>query len=160
MANPAQPPLSDLIRELTVEIGQIHRWMADRAGLNATDMMAIYFIRNGRGETTPKGLADHLGLTSGATAIMLNKLESRGFIVRQPHPTDRRAVLLSLGPTAHSDDFLRIREYMQSVNADVIDRLTPEEAIIVRRFLADIMQSTKAALHRIRTAEKDPERVS
>ena len=77
MADSVTPHLDDLIRELSGEITQIHRWMAEEAGLNTTDLMALFFIRNGEGQVTPKQLAENLGLTSGATAILLSELEHR-----------------------------------------------------------------------------------
>ena len=146
-------PLSDLIRELSNEVTQAHRWIAEGAGLNGTDLMALHFVRSGEGQVTPKSLAAYLGLTSGATAILLNRLDARGLIVRSPHPTDRRAVLLSLGPEAESADFMNVREYLRSMNAEVIEALGPEETRIVRTFMTDLLQSTRDALQRLRTEQ-------
>ncbi|MBF0679514.1 MAG: MarR family transcriptional regulator [Devosia sp.] len=145
-------PLEDLIRELSTEITQIHRWMAEAAGLNTTDLMALYFIRNGEGAATPKLLAENLGLTSGATAILLNRLEERGLVERTPHPKDRRAVLLSLGAQAALEPFADIRKRVREANANVFESLSPEEARIVRDFLARTLENSRKTLQNLRTA--------
>jgi DNA-binding MarR family transcriptional regulator len=144
-------PLVDLIRELSNEIIQVQRWAAEQSGLNHTDLMGLYFIRNADGTATPTQLAQHLGLTSGATAILLNRLDARGFVVRSPHPTDRRGVLLSLGPAAKADSFLNVRKRLNSLNAKVIDALEPKDAAIVRRVMGELLTNTRDALREIRS---------
>ncbi|WEJ59096.1 MarR family transcriptional regulator [Devosia sp. FJ2-5-3] len=142
--------MSDLIRELSSEITQMHRWLAESAGINSTDLMALYFVRNHDGEITPKSLSEYLGLTSGATTIMLNRLADRGYIERKAHPTDRRGVLLTLGPAANSETFLNLRQHLKAVNAEVISALSEEEATIVRSFLIKYTESTRNELRRLR----------
>ncbi|MBJ7579053.1 MarR family transcriptional regulator [Devosia sp. MC532] len=152
MTEPVQLPIDDLIRELSSEIMQIHRWMAEQAGLNTTDLLALYYIRNAEGQAAPKQLAENLGLTSGATAILLNRLEQRGLIQRSPHPSDRRAVLLSLGPAATAEGILHVRQYLREANADVFDTLGEQERGIVVKFLGDMLENTRKALHDLRTS--------
>jgi DNA-binding MarR family transcriptional regulator len=151
MSEPVQLPIDDLIRELSSEIMQVHRWMAEKAGLNTTDLMALYFVRNAEGHGTPKQLAENLGLTSGATAILLNRLEQRGLIQRSPHPSDRRAVLLSFGPAATAEGILQVRQYLREANGDIFDALAPEERVIITKFLGDMLENTRKALHELRT---------
>ncbi|MGB3336422.1 MAG: MarR family transcriptional regulator [Devosia sp.] len=152
-----QPALDDLIRELSAELSQAYRWAAEQAGLNQTDLLGLYFINAANGTATPKSLAEHLGLTSGATAILLNRLQARDYVVRTPHPTDRRGVLLSLGQAARDQEFLKLRERMLGLNADVIAALSPEEAAIVRRFIGDMLTNTRDSLRQLRlgTTQRD-----
>jgi DNA-binding MarR family transcriptional regulator len=150
MSEGSASAMSDLIRELSSEITQMHRWLAESAGINSTDLMALYFVRNHDGEITPKSLSEYLGLTSGATTIMLNRLADRGYIERKAHPTDRRGVLLTLGPAANSETFLNLRQHLKAVNAEVISALSEEEATIVRSFLIKYTESTRNELRRLR----------
>ncbi len=145
--------IEDLMRELSSELSQVYRWIAEQAGLNQTDLMGLYFINRADGTATPKSLAEHLGLTTGATAILLNRLEARDYIVRTPHPTDRRGVLLSLGQAAREQEFLKLREKLFRLNADVIADLSPDEAVIVRRFIVRIVTNTRDSLRQFRTTE-------
>lgn len=142
--------MDDLLRELSSEVGQLYRWVAEQAGLNQTDLFALYFIRSSDGAATPKQLSEHLGLTSGATAILLNRLEAREMIMRARHPTDRRGVLLSLGPGATKHEFLNLRQRLRSLNADFMAELSPEEADVVRRFMSQMLSNTRDALRQLR----------
>jgi DNA-binding MarR family transcriptional regulator len=158
MNQDATDNLEDLIRDLTSEVGQVYRLLAEQAGINQTDLMSLYFIKNADGDATPKQLAEHLGLTSGATAILLNRLEARGYIQRHPHPTDRRGVILSLGPAARDKEFLHLRNRFMALNSAVLDRFTPEELAIVKRFMSSMLTNTRDSLRQFRHAKEVVER--
>lgn len=143
--------LDELLRDLTAEITQVYRWLAERAGINHTDLMCLFFVRSAEGSATPKAISAHLGLTSGATAIMLNRLEAAGFIERHPHPTDRRGVLITLGPTSRESGLMRLRDYVQQINRDVIATYSEAELAVVRRFIGDMLANTRDALRKART---------
>lgn len=144
--------LHELVRELSSEVGQFYRWVAEQAGLNQTDLFALLFVRSAEGSATPKLLSENLGLTSGATAILLNRLEARELIQRMPHPTDRRGVLLALGPAAARNEFFSLRQRLITLNADIIGELSPEEATIVRRFLGRMLSNTRDSLRQSRVS--------
>lgn len=152
--------IEDLMRELSSELGQVYRWIAEQAGLNTTDLSALYFINRVDGAATPKTLAEHLGLTTGATAILINRLEKRGYVVRTQHPNDRRGVLLSLGQAAREHEFVQMRKRLRQLNAGVIADLSPEEAAVVRQFITRIVTNTRETLQHLRTEVSDRARVS
>jgi DNA-binding MarR family transcriptional regulator len=43
-------------------------------------------------------LADYLGVTKQSAIKVVDEMEARGFLVREPHPADRRAKVLVLTP--------------------------------------------------------------
>ena len=45
---------------------------------------------------TGNELAEHLGVTKQAASQMIDFLEERGYVMRQPHPTDKRGKLVVL----------------------------------------------------------------
>ncbi len=45
---------------------------------------------------TGNELAEHLGVTKQAASQMIDFLEERGYVVRRPHPTDKRGKLVML----------------------------------------------------------------
>jgi DNA-binding MarR family transcriptional regulator len=51
------------------------------------------------GPLTLRELADAVGTDAPATTVLVNDLERRGLIARDPHPTNRRAKLVSLTST-------------------------------------------------------------
>lgn len=81
------------VRDYGVHLTLFRNAMSEWAGLNATDMecLRLLFLK---GVSTPSELARHVGLTSGATTAMLDRLEKAGLIERQPNPDDRRGTLI------------------------------------------------------------------
>jgi len=142
--------MDELLRDLTSEVTHVYRWLAERAGINHTDLMCLFYVRSADGKATPKAISQHLGLTTGATAIMLNRLEAARFIERHPHPTDRRGVLITLGPATQETGLLQLRDYVMRMNRSVISTYSDEELAIVRRFFGDMLSSTRDTLRRAR----------
>ena len=66
--------------------------LSDVRALRALDLVA---------DGLPAGqLGAHLGLSSGATTALLDRLEAAGLVVRERDPADRRRVLVRLTPAA------------------------------------------------------------
>jgi MarR family transcriptional regulator, organic hydroperoxide resistance regulator len=72
---------------------------ADKVGLGLTDVQLVHMLQL-YGPSTPGRLAAGTGLSSGGVTVALDRLEKAGYIGRQPHPTDRRSVLVTLVPSA------------------------------------------------------------
>ena len=62
-------------------------------------------------ELTPTSLTREAYLSSGGMTQLLDRLELRGLVVRRPHPTDRRGLLVQLSPDGVrlADDVLSLR---------------------------------------------------
>jgi DNA-binding MarR family transcriptional regulator len=111
--------------------------------LNVTDMRALRFLiaaRNQQEIATPGALAEYLGISSASTTKLLDRLERGGHVVRAPHPSDRRALAISV------TDATRVvaRESVGRLHARrfaVAAALTPDEREVVIRFL-DALSST------------------
>ncbi len=56
-------------------------------------------------DVTPITLARHLGVSTASVTALLDRLERSGHVVRAPHPSDRRKVVVSL--TSHADAEMR-----------------------------------------------------
>ncbi len=70
------------------------RKMAEAAGLPFSRVRALDRLRHG--PLTLRALADVIGTDPPATTVLVNELEARGLVVREPHPDDRRAKVVSL----------------------------------------------------------------
>src|SRR6516162_2723056 len=71
---------------------------AEKVGLGLTDMQMVHMLQL-YGPSTPSRLAAGTGLSSGGVTVALDRLEKAGYIRRQPHPTDRRSLLVTLIPS-------------------------------------------------------------
>jgi DNA-binding MarR family transcriptional regulator len=86
-------------REYSIGTVLFHQAVGQRLGINVTDMKCLDIMIL-RGSMTPTELAQHTGLSSGATTAMIDRLEKAGIIERRPHPSDRRATNLALTKAA------------------------------------------------------------
>jgi len=115
--------------------------------LNDTDMRALRFpvvAKNQGTIVTPGSLAEHLNISTASTTKLLDRLAAAGHIVRSPHPTDRRALMITISKSAHEE----VRESVGRSHArrfEVAAELTPAEREVVIRFL-DAMSETAEAL--------------
>lgn len=137
-----QDRIEPLMRELTDEMSRGYRAFSAAAGINMSDMMAIRFIRDLDGQATPTALGRHLGMTSGATAILINRLEKDGYVLREQHPNDRRATLLRVGPGAE-EMALPVSRSAQRLRETVLADYSPRDIEVIERFLSDIVAALK-----------------
>lgn len=112
--------------------------------LNQTDMRALRFLIAARNQgivATPGALASYLGISTASTTKLLDRLEQGGHIARSPHPTDRRAVAVSVTESTRRD----ARETVGRQHARrfaVAAGLTAGEREVVVRFL-DALAATE-----------------
>lgn len=98
--------------------------VADRVGLHLTDMQCLNLLEM-LGSTTPGDLARHMGLTTGGVTVMLDRLEKRGYLRREPNPGDRRSLLVRLLPKK----FEKLDAFYAEINRrfEAVLRETPEQ---------------------------------
>lgn len=108
--------------------------------LNDTDMRALHYLivcANRDAIATPSGIAQHLGISTAATTKLLDRLEKSSHIHRAPHPTDRRALAITVSKeTRHAA--METVGRQQSKRFYAAARLTREEREVVIRFLDDM----------------------
>jgi hypothetical protein len=66
-------------------------------GRRLTDIQMVHMPQLS-GPATPSHLSIGTGLSSGGVTVALDRLEKAGYVRRQPHPTDRRSLLVTLIP--------------------------------------------------------------
>ncbi|WP_308116554.1 MarR family winged helix-turn-helix transcriptional regulator [Leifsonia poae] len=122
--------------------------------LNETDMKALRFLvvsKNQNLVVTPGALADHLNISTASTTKLLDRLAAAGHIQRSPHPTDRRALMITITKDTHE----HVRDTVGRTHArrfDVAARLSPDEREVVIRFLGS---SAKPGTRRVPMLECD-----
>ncbi len=114
--------------------------------MGENDIAAVRHVIRGRQTgryISPKDLADLLDISSASTTTLIDRLEKSGHIERQPHPTDRRALILM--PTASADDDVRaaLAESHQRMLA-VAESLSPEDRGVVIAFLDRMAAAVEA----------------
>ncbi|MET3803133.1 DNA-binding MarR family transcriptional regulator [Nakamurella sp. UYEF19] len=102
---------------------------ADSTGLHATDVHALDVLQAG-GPLTAGQLAEKVGLSTGATTRLIDRLEKLTYVRRDADPQDRRSVKISV--TSESIDYLsqvfeptrrQVGELLQTYSLDQLEVL-------------------------------------
>lgn len=105
------------------------RRFANWLGLHSTDAAALTEILYAEDTGTPLSparLSERVSLSSGATTILLNRLEQAGHIIRTRENTDRRVVTLRSSPEIRPRAIEFFGPYAARM-AEEMARYTPEE---------------------------------
>lgn len=146
--------LGALLRRLTVESNRLAHSFAGRYGLHPTDLQALIHIMDAEGQGQPLtagGLRSALGMSSGATTAVIDRLESTGHIRRDRTGSDRRSVQLHYadhGMALALDFFGPLGVASDLVLADFTD----SELVAVQRYLTAMSDTIRNHRHSIDTA--------
>ncbi len=133
----ARGEIIDLLRNFSVESNRLTEAFAERHGVHHTDLRALLAVLNAeqRGEPlTPGELGAAVGLSSGSTTALIDRLERHGHLRRVRSDADRRRVRLHYDPAglALAQDFFAPLGLRVSA---VMDDFTTNEIATVARFL-------------------------
>ncbi|MGY4771612.1 MarR family winged helix-turn-helix transcriptional regulator [Kribbella sp. CWNU-51] len=114
-----------------------------KVGLGASDSQFMTLLQT-YGPLTPRQLAEHTGLTSGTITGVIDRLESHGFVTREPDPADRRKVVVTPSVQAIQDKLVPLyTEQGQSMQAVLATR-SEAELRTISAFLADAISNAVA----------------
>lgn len=85
----------DQVLELTVLLNDDMTRSLARDGLTASRAHVLWELHQ-RGPVTQRALADALNVSARNVTGLVDGLVATGFVTREPHPSDRRATLVSL----------------------------------------------------------------
>lgn len=85
----------DTILELVALLGDDSTRSLARQGLTRSRAHLLWLLHHG-GPATQRSLAEALKVTPRNVTGLVDALAATGFVTREPHPTDRRATLVSL----------------------------------------------------------------
>jgi DNA-binding MarR family transcriptional regulator len=137
--------------DLAILVVGANRLVADR--LNAAveqagieDMRAPFgFVIRALAEAPLEltALADRLGVTKQAAIKVVDEMEARGFLTREPHPTDRRAKHLTLTARGQAVREAALAE-SHRMEAELRAALSDEDVDAFRRVLAEFGVGARA----------------
>jgi DNA-binding MarR family transcriptional regulator len=87
------------LRALSTVQDRLDHYAMHRFGINRTDLRALDLIGQA-GVISPTALAVALGMSTGATSTVLDRLEAAGYASREPDPGHRRRTLVRQTPRA------------------------------------------------------------
>jgi DNA-binding MarR family transcriptional regulator len=131
------PPdrLGEAIERYQASVDDFDRETARVLGVNETDLRCLEILIQEVQDATPRLLADRLNLTTGSVTTMLDRLERMHYVERDPHPTDRRKVIVhaTAEATARAHDL--IGPLVAEGRDWLLSRYSAEELALVTEFL-------------------------
>lgn len=138
-----------LLQEYAGEAERLSQVFADRHDMHTTDLYALLAVMQADlagHPLTPGRLGEHLGLSSGATTAVIDRLERVDHVFRSRDRHDRRRVTLHYGDTAAEVGAAFFGPLGAKMDAFLAD-YTADELAVARRFLTD----TNAMMRRYRS---------
>lgn len=88
--------LQAAVRRYQRDIDQFDQRLADRLGINRTDLRCVDLLF--AGPLTVGALATQAGVTAAAATTIVDRLAQAGYVRRHPDPGDRRRIQVELTP--------------------------------------------------------------
>ncbi|SFR27625.1 DNA-binding transcriptional regulator, MarR family [Lentzea waywayandensis] len=135
---PEQIAVMHRLRDWVIDFAELNQHLAAWMRLPGADANALgQIIWAAETDTplSPAQLSRQIGMTTGATTILLNRLEAAGHVHRTRESTDRRRVTLRPTPDARE----RARQFLGLAGteiANVLHTTPPAELRTVATFLA------------------------
>lgn len=108
--------------------------LARRMGLRPADYAAMSHAIAAEHPVGPAELSEHLGMSTGSATELVDRLESAGHLHRQPHPNDRRRVVLVPEPGSVRRMLGTLRPLVEELD-ELAGTFEPAEQEAIRRFL-------------------------
>ena len=145
---------SEVLQQL-MEVGRVHSGVtvmfhsavAAKQGLNATEEKTLDLLQR-HGPLTAKDLAELTGLAPASVTGLLDRLESKGFVHRAKHPTDKRRVLVELNEQKLAELAVFFEDWARDI-VEACEEFSTDELRTVVRFLSVMSERQRAAAARL-----------
>ncbi|MFL5301853.1 MAG: MarR family winged helix-turn-helix transcriptional regulator [Anaeromyxobacteraceae bacterium] len=120
-------------REFGVQLAFFDQAVAERLGLNRTDLHVVTLLHD-VGAMTAGEIAQATSLTTGAVTTVIDRLEKSGYAQRERDPADRRRVVVTL-PIERRHQLAQIVHPALHRSLDLYSELSDAEVALLLRFL-------------------------
>jgi DNA-binding MarR family transcriptional regulator len=144
-------PLSRALRDLLRASDEVDPSLAKRLDLNPSDYTAMNHLMSGPPALGPVELGTLLGISSSSATGLVDRLESAGHVRRQPHPSDRRRLVVAPTESAIRNVIEVLRPMLDALDAlggefsepeqRAIERYLREAAVRLRAYARDLDRS-------------------
>jgi DNA-binding MarR family transcriptional regulator len=137
--NGMRDDLLQLLLEYAAEAGRLGQAFAGSQHMHPTDLNALLAVMRADHASvpvTPGRLGHHLGLSSGATTAVIDRLERAGHVHRVRDERDRRRVTLHFGEAASAVGSAYLGPLGRRMDR-MLAAYSSAELSVVRRFLAE-----------------------
>ncbi len=130
----------DLAWQIFTNGRKIHEWVFQlenrylaKTGANETlcelsfaQMRALKLVET-KGQVSITEMADHLNVSAPSASTMVERLVEKGVLIREPDPTDRRKVIVTVSPSMDTITE-QIEKEIFGAFVDLVEKIGPEAA--------------------------------
>lgn len=129
---------SRLLHEVLLFNDSLKHSLCRELEINETDFDALQHLTFGR-PLTPSELAAKLRVSTAATTALIDRLSSRGRVVRTPNPMDRRSILIH--PSAGTVELVvSAMRPLFDASTESLNNISAEEQHAVRKYLEHVLE--------------------
>ena len=147
--------LDRALRETSAQTVLFSQAVADQAGINSTDLETLDILAR-NGPMTAGRLAELTGLTTGAITGLVDRLERRGYARREPHPSDRRSIIVQPLIDNAERDLAPSYTGMAQAMGELMSRYSDADLAVIADFLTRAAAITAEQIARLRSEVKEP----
>lgn len=136
----------DLVLELTVLLGEDMRQSLARDDLTEPRVHLLWVL-GALGPSTQKSLAEALHVSARNITGLVDGLERTGYVVRGPHPSDRRATLVATTERG-ADMVAKLRAGQQELAERLFGPMPDAELTRFVRSLSGVLERIRAEIAR------------
>ncbi|MFF3174730.1 MarR family winged helix-turn-helix transcriptional regulator [Streptomyces sp. NPDC057900] len=138
--------IREQLRNLTLRQQRFERYLGRRLRVDPAGLAVMDHLVN-VGPTTPTDLARRLDASTAATTLVIDRLVAGGHATREPHPTDRRKVIVTPAEHWGATAYEHVAPVIEGVG-EAAAELSPGEQAVVAAFLERIVGVYDAATDR------------
>jgi DNA-binding MarR family transcriptional regulator len=138
------------LREVSAQSVLFSHAIADSVGMASTDLESLDLLAL-HGPMPAGRLAELTGLTTGAITGLVDRLERRGYARREPHPSDRRSVIVRPLMDAALRDLAPAYTGMTAAISELMSGYSDKELAIILEFLSRATRITEEQVARVRS---------
>jgi DNA-binding MarR family transcriptional regulator len=138
---PGARPASRLLRQILIANREIEKQLGKELEVNPTDLDAMQHLL-GSGSLSPSEIAHRLGISTAAATIAIDRLVKVGHVTREPHPTDRRRLLVVPRPTSVTRAMDALMPMIVETDS-LLDAYTEAEQSVITDYLSRALDVLK-----------------
>lgn len=136
MEKNCEEDIASLVRGLGTRIVLYQQHVSEILNVYSHDFTTIDILRE-TGPITAGELAQKVGLSTGSVTSLIDRLEKRGYLIREKHPKDRRKVII----VPRYEEKKEVQNVFSELNKNMLNlsaNYNEKELAIVKRFLNEV----------------------
>ncbi len=151
---PPQPRAATRLLRETLDATEEYREALQRdLTVNSTDLLAMQHLLTA-GPMGPTELSRRLGISAASTTTAVDRLVEVGHVIRQPHPTDRRGIVIVPTDASRAHAWELLTPMLADVDG-ALDAFSEPEREIIAAYLQRIIEVYRRHATQLREATND-----